>query len=224
MIVSPSLLAANAARYKDEIKVIENAGAQYLHVDVMDGHFVPNLSFGPNIVKDIRSASDIYLDVHLMVDNPMDFIKSFGEAGADAITVHAESNGSLEQMSEMCRRLGVAFGVAISPQTDLMAIYDALSYVDIVLIMGVNPGFGGQKFISQTTERIMEAGNLRSQLQANYLISIDGGINEETAQEVIRAGVDILVAGTYIFGAPDRKDVIETLLYENIIEKRHSDD
>ena len=212
MIISPSLLAANAGNYADEIRDIENAGAKFLHVDVMDGHFVPNLSFGPNILEGIRKTSNIYLDVHLMVENPIDFIEPFSKAGANAITVHAEANGSLAQMCEKCKKLGVAFGVAVRPQTDLLEIFEYLSDADILLIMSVNPGFGGQKFIPETIERISEAVKLRNRLQAHYLISVDGGINSETAPQAIKAGVDILVAGSSVFGALDRKTAIEQLM------------
>jgi ribulose-phosphate 3-epimerase len=212
MIISPSLLAANAGDYANEVKDIENAGAKFLHVDVMDGHFVPNLSFGPNILEGIRKTSDIYLDVHLMVENPMDFIEPFCKAGANAITVHAEAQGSLTQMCEKCKRLGAAFGVAVRPQTDLSEISDYLSDANILLIMSVNPGFGGQKFIPETIERISEAVELRDKLQANYLISVDGGINSETASQARKAGADILVAGSSVFGALERKTAIEQLM------------
>ena len=218
MIISPSLLAANAGNYANEIEVIEKAGVKYLHVDVMDGHFVPNLSFGPNILEGIRKTSDIYLDVHLMVENPMDFIEPFCKAGANSITVHAEAKGSPTQICKICKKLGAAFGVAVCPQTDLSEIFEYLSDIDILLIMGVNPGFGGQKFIPETTKRISEAVEVRNRLQASYLISVDGGINSKTAPQAIKAGADILVAGSSVFGALERKTAIEQLMNEKIPE------
>lgn len=218
MIISPSLLAANAGDYANEIKDIENAGAKYLHVDVMDGHFVPNLSFGPNILEGIRRTSHIYLDVHLMVENPMNFIESFCKAGANAITVHAEAIGSLTQMRRKCKELGAQFGVAVRPQTGLSEITEYLLDVDILLIMSVNPGFGGQKFMQETIDRISEAVELRNRLQSDYLISVDGGINFETAPQSIKAGADILVAGSSVFGAFNRKTAIEQLMNVKISE------
>lgn len=218
MIISPSLLAANAGDYASEIKDIENGGAKYLHVDVMDGHFVPNLSFGPNILEGIRKNSDIYLDVHLMIENPMDFIELFCKAGANAITVHAEAKGSLTQMYKKCKELGVEFGISVRPQTPLSDIIEYLPDIDILLIMSVNPGFGGQSFMPEAIQRISEAVALRSRLQANYLISVDGGINFETGAQAIEAGVDILVAGSAIFGALDRKAAIEQLISGKIVQ------
>jgi len=218
MIISPSLLAANAGAYTNEIEDIEKAGVKMLHIDVMDGHFVPNLSFGPNILEGIRKTSAIYLDVHLMVENPMNFIEPFFRAGANAITVHVEAKGSLLQMCKKCKEFGIDFGVALKPQTDLTEILEYISDIDILLLMSVNPGFGGQKFIPKTLERIIEAVEIRKSMLADFLISVDGGINLTTATLARKSGADILVAGSSVFGALDRKTVIEQLLNEkNII-------
>lgn len=212
MIISPSLLAANAGNYARDIKEIETAGAKYLHIDVMDGHFVPNLSFGPNILDGIRNESDLYLDVHLMVENPMDFIEPFSKAGAGGITVHAEAKGSIEEMQKICNELNVDFGIALRPQTNLESIEKYFSIIDLLLIMSINPGFGGQKFMPEAVNRIQKASELRKKHSGNFLISVDGGINEETGLLAARAGADILVTGSYLFKASDRRDAIKKLL------------
>lgn len=211
-MIAPSLLAANAGRYNEEIKSVEAAGAQYLHIDAMDGHFVPNLSFGPNIVEGIRPGSSLFFDVHLMIRHPERFVDSFVKAGADAITIHAEAADDINRFIEYCREKNVKAGIALSPQTPVNIIKEYLAELDILLIMGINPGFGGQKFIPEILMKIEQAKLLREKLNAGYLISVDGGVNSDNAGMIKEMGADILVAGSAVFGKSDRKAAIEEMM------------
>ena len=210
-IIAPSLLAANAGRLSEEIHSVEDAGAKYLHVDVMDGHFVPNLSFGPNIVAGIRQESRLYFDVHLMIEHPAHYAKAFIDAGADAITVHAESQSDPLRVYELCQKENVGFGISLCPNTPLECIKPLLGRLDILLIMSINPGFGGQAFMPEACARIREAARLREDSGAHYLISVDGGVNAANAAEIVAAGADILVAGSAVFNKADRKEAIASL-------------
>lgn len=214
MIIAPSLLAANAGCYDDEIQSVETGGAKYLHIDVMDGHFVKNLSFGPNIVEGIRRNSKMFFDVHLMIEKPELYISPFIAAGADAITVHAEATKLLSEIRSECVRKNIGFGIALRPETDISSIQEYLTDLDILLLMCINPGFGGQKFMPETLNKVRGAAELRSELHANFEISVDGGINNINAAALKLAGVDVLVAGSAVFGKEDRRAAIQELLYE----------
>ena len=202
-IIAPSLLAADSSGFGRAVRLVEEAGAGYLHIDVMDGHFVPNLSFGPDIVAGIRRASKLYFDVHLMIEYPERLIPAFIKSGADCITVHAEAPGSFEEAVALCRASGIGFGVSIKPRTPVDEYLSYYAFCDILLIMSVEPGYGGQSFIPASADRIAQAKKIREDMGLNYLISVDGGVNFETAPLCLSAGADILVAGTTIFGVED---------------------
>ncbi len=205
--IAPSLLAADFTRLAEEIRGVEKAGCDLIHIDVMDGHFVPNISVGPLIVEAVRKVTKLPLDTHLMIENPERYIKSFVEAGSDHITVHAEAcENNLGSLLGMIRSYSISCGVSIKPATPLAVIKDYLADVDMVLLMTVNPGFGGQSFMREVLPKIKE---LRSVFDKD--IEVDGGINKDTAREVIAAGANVLVAGTAIFGKENLKKTIEDL-------------
>ena len=206
IIVATSLLAADFSKLKEEIQEVENYGAEYLHLDVMDGTFVPNISFGVPIISSLKKHSNLIFDVHLMVENPDRFIKDFVDAGADIITVHAESTKHLNRTIQLIKSYGKKVGVSLNPSTSLDVIKYDLKYLDMVLIMTVNPGFGGQNFIDSMIDKIKE---LRY-IAPNIDIEVDGGINEQTGKKVKEAGANILVAGSYIFSG-NYKEKIESL-------------
>ncbi|MBI3252025.1 MAG: ribulose-phosphate 3-epimerase [Candidatus Omnitrophica bacterium] len=205
--IAPSLLAADFTRLAAEIEKVEKAGCDSLHLDVMDGHFVPNITIGPFIVKAIRKITRLPLDAHLMIENPDRYVSSFAEAGADHITVHAEAcRGNLSGVLRAIRSYKVGCGVSLKPATGLSEILPFLSEIDMVLLMTVNPGFGGQSFMPEVLPKITE---LRKVFQGD--IEVDGGINPETSRQTVAAGANVLVAGTYIFGKPDARKAIEEL-------------
>ncbi len=206
--IAPSILSADFSRLDREIRRVEEAGADLLHVDVMDGHFVPNITIGAPVVKSLRKAVKIPLDVHLMIDNPGFFLDDFIRAGSDIITVHAETVSEKEfaSMSGTARSAGRRLGVSLNPSAPLDMIKGYLQYTDFVLVMSVNPGFAGQEFIPGAIDKVAE---LRGIFRGE--ISVDGGINDKVAGRVIRAGADILAAGSYIFGASDVKAAIERI-------------
>ncbi len=209
--IAPSLLSANFVRLAEDISRIEAAGADWLHLDIMDGHFVPNLSFGPPVVAAIRKITKLPLDVHLMVTNPAELIEAFAAAGADWLTVHVETEPHLLRLVDRIRELGVRPAVALNPATPLGTLEEILSEVDMVLVMSVNPGFGGQKFIPSSLSKIRR---LKEQLQntdRSVIIEVDGGINQATALQVREAGADVLVAGSAVFGSDDLELAIRNL-------------
>ncbi len=205
--IAPSLLAADFSNLALEVQKVEKAGADLLHIDVMDGHFVPNITVGPVVVKAIRKITKLPLDVHLMIDHPEKYIHAFAEAGANHITIHAEACfGNLGEVIEIIHSHAITCGVSLKPATPLSRIEDHLKDVDMVLLMTVNPGFGGQAFMPEVLTKIKE---LRQRFDRD--IEVDGGINKETCREAVRAGANILVAGTAIFGQADVKKAIEDL-------------
>ena len=206
IIIAPSLLAADFSRLKEEIQEIEKSGADYLHLDVMDGAFVPNISFGAPVISALRRHSNLLFDVHLMVENPDRFIKDFVNAGADIITVHAEASKHLNRTIQLIKSYGKKVGVSLNPSTPLNIIKYDLQDLDMVLIMTVNPGFGGQVFIEGMIDKIRE---LRA-IAPHIDIEVDGGINEDTGKKVKEAGANILVAGSYIFSG-NYNEKIESL-------------
>lgn len=206
IIVAPSLLAADFSKLREEIQEVESHGAEYLHLDVMDGNFVPNISFGAPVISSIRKHSNLVFDVHLMVENPDRFIKDMVDAGADVITVHAEATKHLNRTIQLIKSYGKKVGVALNPSTPLDVIKYDLKDIDMVLIMTVNPGFGGQAFIEGMLQKIRD---LRS-IDSNIDIQVDGGINDKTSKLVKEAGANILVAGSYLFKG-DYKQKIESL-------------
>ncbi|MBN9688885.1 MAG: ribulose-phosphate 3-epimerase [Verrucomicrobia bacterium] len=199
MIIAPSLLAADFGRFAQEAARADRTSAEYLHLDIMDGHFVPNISFGPAVVKAVRPAFTRYLDVHLMVSKPEILFDPFVQAGADGMTVHVELGNAVNALLWKIRSLGKRVGLAVNPPTNITAVKPYLSQIDLLLIMTVNPGFGGQPFIHECVPKIQQAAAWRKELQLNYRIEVDGGINDDTAEECAAAGADTFVAGTSLF-------------------------
>lgn len=211
MKISPSILSADFAHLARDVQIAEKAGAQYLHIDIMDGHFVPNLTFGPNVVAALRKDSQLVFDVHLMIEHPENFVEDFAKAGADIIMVHQESTVHLHGVLQQIKKLGARAGVVINPGTPVVMIEPVLSLVDQVLVMTVNPGFGGQQFIPETVEKIVELKKLQKKLDLDFDIEVDGGINEKTAVTCQEAGANVFVAGSFIFNSDNPTEKILAL-------------
>jgi ribulose-phosphate 3-epimerase len=210
--IAPSILSANFAALGEEIRKVEEAGAQLIHVDVMDGHFVPNITIGPPVVESIRKTTKLPLDVHLMISDPDKYIPAFADAGADMMTVHVESTVHLDRTLNFVRSHKAGVGVSINPATPLSTVEYALGLADMLLVMTVNPGFGGQRFIPYTLEKIRQARQLIENRRHRCIIEVDGGIDTETMPDVIKAGAEVLVAGSAIFHAPDPARKVKEML------------
>jgi ribulose-phosphate 3-epimerase len=211
-IIAPSILAADFGNLQSEVEMVNESQAQWFHIDIMDGVFVPNISFGFPVLKQIQKHAKKPLDVHLMIVNPDQFIQKFADHGAKVLTVHIEVCDHLHRTVQAIHAAGMKAGVAINPHTNIMLLEDIIQDIDLVCLMSVNPGFGGQQFIENTYNKVKKLRKLITETGSKALIEIDGGVNAETAPKLLKAGADILVAGSYVFGAKDPKATLEGLV------------
>ncbi|MGB9976995.1 ribulose-phosphate 3-epimerase [Thermovenabulum sp.] len=209
--IAPSILSADFSNLEQEIKKVEDFGADFIHIDVMDGNFVPNITLGPCVIESIRKVTNLPFDVHLMIEYPERYLKDFAEAGADIISFHQEATRHVHRTIQDIKKFGKKAGIAINPATPVSLIEDILEEVDLILVMSVNPGFGGQSFIKSTLKKISTLKQIILKNDYKTLIEVDGGINEDNAEEIVKAGADILVAGSAIYKSCDPKGVINKL-------------
>lgn len=207
-LIAPSILSADGGRLADEIISVEKAGADWIHIDVMDGHFVPNITMGPAIIAALRKTTRLPFDVHLMIDNPEKYIELFAAAGADIITVHVEATNHLHRLVDQIKKCGKKAGVSLNPATSLTHVEEILPDIDLLLIMTVNPGFGGQQFIQGMLPKITKAANLLSTLPKKQFLEVDGGVNLQNIKTIVQAGAEVLVAGNSIFNTSDYSKAI----------------
>jgi len=209
-LIAPSILSADFSKLGDEIHAVEKGGADWIHFDVMDGHFVPNITIGPLVLEAVRKVTDLTLDVHLMIENPEKYIQAFVDAGADLITVQVETCVHLNRVIQMIHQAGIKAGAVLNPSTPLSTLEWELDNLELVMLMGVNPGFGGQKFIPATLEKVRALHKIIQARGLSTLIEMDGGVSKNTIKEISDAGVDVLVSGSAIFGTDDYTETIKT--------------
>jgi ribulose-phosphate 3-epimerase len=211
LLIAPSILSADGGRLGEEIAAVEKAGADWIHVDVMDGHFVPNITMGPGIISALRKTTKLPFDVHLMIENPENYIESFAKAGADIITIHVEAADNIQRMIDVIKKCGKKAGVSLNPNTSLKRIENIVSDIEILLVMAVNPGFGGQKFIEDTLPKITKAGQMLKGLPNKPMLEVDGGVNLKNIKSIVEAGAQVIVAGASIFGTNNYQKTIAAL-------------